>query len=231
MTRDRARRPRYGSSVDLVTATRGPAAPSEHRPLLVMLHGVGADEHDLLPLAAHLDPRLLVVSVRAPREYPVMGYSWFDIDWSTVPPRYDLAQAEESRAALVSLLPALAKEHGTDPARTFLLGFSQGAAMALATALTRPDLVRGLVVHSGRLFPDLRERAAPVAALARLDALVLHGVDDPVIPVERGQEIRAFLEPLLGNRLAYAEHDAGHEVTPSSLEDVAAWLKARLAEK
>ena len=211
----------------LVHATRPPRIASSRPPLLVMLHGVGADEHDLLPLAPHLDPRLLVVSVRAPREYPVLGYAWFDIDWSTVPPTYDLAQAEESRAALAALLPALVAEHGTDPARTFLLGFSQGGAMALAVALTRPDLVRGLVVHSGRLIPELRRRAAP-AALERLEALVLHGVDDPVIPVERGRELRDFLAPSLGDRLVYAEHDAGHEITPASLEDVAAWLKVRL---
>ena len=219
--------------MDLARAIRPPRAPappgtSGRPPLLVMLHGVGADEHDLLPLAAHLDPRLLVASVRAPREYPAMGYAWFDIDWSTVPPRYDLAQAEESRAALCALLPALVAEHGTDPARTFLLGFSQGGAMALAVALTRPELVRGLVVHSGRLFPELRRRAAPREALARLDALVLHGVDDPVIPVERGQEIRDALEPLLGDRLVYAEHEAGHEITPASLDDVAWWLRARV---
>jgi phospholipase/carboxylesterase len=194
----------------------------------VLLHGVGADEHDLLPLVPHLDRRLLAVSLRAPREADVMGYSWFDIDWSTAPPRYDLAQAEESRAGLVALLPELVRRHHTDPTRTFLLGFSQGAAVALAVALTRPDLVRGVVVHSGRLFPDLADRVAPPPALARLDALVLHGVDDPVLPVERGREIRDFLAPLLGDRLQYAEHEGEHGVTPESLEDVRGWLAARL---
>ena len=215
--------------MDLVTAARGPAVPSERPPLLVMLHGVGADEGDLLPLAAHLDPRLLCVSVRAPHEYAVMGYSWFDIDWSTVPPTYDLAQAEESRAALAALLPGLVREHGADPAGTFLLGFSQGGAVALAVALTRPELVRGVVVHSGRLIPDLPSRAAPAPALARLEALVLHGTDDPVIPVERGRELRDVLTPLLGDRLVYAEHEAGHEITAASLDDVRSWLGARLA--
>jgi phospholipase/carboxylesterase len=194
----------------------------------VLLHGVGADEHDLLPLAAHLDPRLHCASLRAPRAYPVMGHSWFDIDWSTVPPAYDLAQAEESRAAVADLLPDLVRRHGTDATRTFLLGFSQGGALALAVALTRPDLVRGVVVHSGRLIPDLAARCAPRAALAGLDALVLHGAGDPVLPVERGREIRDFLEPILGDRLLYAEHDAGHEITAASLDDVAWWLKARI---
>ena len=214
--------------MELAYLTHGPARPSERPPLLVLLHGVGADERDLLPLAAQLDPRLLCVSVRAPREYPVMGHSWFDIDWSTVPPTHDLAQAEESRAAVAALLPELVRRHGTHPARTFLLGFSQGGAMALAVALTRPDLVRGLVVHSGRLLPDLPARAAAGEALARLDAIVLHGTDDPVLPVERGREVRDFLAPLLGPRLRYAEHDAGHEITPASLDDVARWLRDRI---
>ena len=54
------------------------------------------------------------------------------------------------------------------------------------------------------------------------------GVDDPVLPVERGREIRDFLEPILGDRLVYAEHDAGHEITAASLEDVRRWLTARI---
>jgi phospholipase/carboxylesterase len=100
--------------------------------------------------------------------------------------------------------------------------------MALAVALTRPELVRGLVVHSGRLIPELRARAAPAAALAKLDALVLHGVEDPVLLVDRGREIRDFLAPVLGERLTYAEHEAGHEITAASLGDVARWLKTRI---
>lgn len=214
--------------MELESIIRAPSVATDQPPLLVLLHGVGADERDLLPVAAHLDPRLLCVSLRAPRPYPVMGHSWFDIDWSTEPPAYDLVQAEESRAAVAALVPDLVRRHGANPARTFLLGFSQGGAVALAVALTRPDLVRGVVVHSGRLLPDLRTRAASPAALSRLEALVLHGVDDPVLPVERGREIRDFLEPLLGERMLYAEHDGGHEITSASLDDVRWWLTERI---
>jgi phospholipase/carboxylesterase len=214
--------------VNLVSVVRPPRTPSARPPLLVLLHGVGADEHDLLPLLPHLDPRLLAISLRAPREAQGMGYAWYDIDWSTNPPGSDLAQAEESRAGLAALLPDLARDHGADPARTFLFGFSQGGAMALAVALTHPDLLRGVVIHSGRLLDGLGARLARGPALDRLEALVLHGVDDPVLPVERGREIRDLLAPVLGPRLVYAEHDAGHGVTPASLEDVRAWLAARL---
>jgi phospholipase/carboxylesterase len=195
----------------------------------VLLHGIGADEHDLLPLAAALDPRFLVVSLRAPHEAEPMGYAWYAIDWRTSPPAADLAQAESSRRLVADELPRLVAEHGTDPARTFLLGFSQGAILSLGVGLTRPELVRGLVLHSARVLPGVRERAAPAAALAGLDALVLHGRQDDVIPVANGRAVRDLLAPLLGPRLEYREHDAAHEVTPRSLEDVRRWLSARIA--
>ncbi len=213
--------------MDLLHVSRGPRAPAPRPPLLVLLHGIGADENDLLALAGALDPRFLVASVRAPFEAMPMGYAWFAIDFATVPPRHDLAQADESREALCALIPQLSARHGTNPARTFLLGFSQGAAMALAVALTRPDLVRGAVLHSGRVLPDLAARMAEPEALGRLEALVLHGVDDDVVPVGFGREVRDLLAPLLGERLTYREHDAGHFVTQATLDDAAAWLAAR----
>lgn len=213
--------------MDLAYVPRDPRQPTPRPPLLVLLHGIGADERDLLPLAEALDPRFLCASVRAPYEAMPMGYAWYAIDWRTSPPTHDGAQAEQSREALCALLPELTARHRTDPARTFLLGFSQGAAMALAVALTRPDLVRGAVVHSGRVLPGLEARIAPPEALARLELLVLHGLQDEVLPVERGREIRELLAPRLGERLTYREHDAGHFVTQASLADAAAWLAAR----
>ena len=65
-------------------------------------------------------------------------------------------------------------------------------------------------------------------AVARLEALVLHGVDDDVIPVENGRAIRDLLGPLLGDRATYAEHDAGHFVTRESVADAAAWIAVRI---
>lgn len=213
-----------------VSAVREPAVPSPRPPLLVLLHGVGADEFDLLPVADALDPRLLTVSLRAPYEAEPMGYGWYALDWRTTPPTPRLDQAEASRAALAAYLPALVASAGGDPGRVFLFGFSQGAAMALAVALTRPELLRGAVVHSARVLPFLEqpERRAAPEALARLEALVLHGTDDDVIPVAAGREVRALLAPLLGARLTYREHEAGHFVTAETARDGAAWIQARL---
>jgi phospholipase/carboxylesterase len=215
--------------MDLHYATRPPSEPSPRPPLLVLLHGLGADERDLLPLAAALAPRFFCASVRAPYEAAPMGYAWYAIDWRTSPPTFDLVQAEESRRALVALLAELPAQHGTDPDRTFVFGFSQGAAMALAVAVTRPDLLRGAVLHSGGALAGLGSRVAPPEALAHLEALVLHGTHDDVVPVARGRQVRDLLAPLLGDRLTYRERDAGHFVTQATLDDAAGWLGARAA--
>src|SRR5512138_673496 len=216
--------------MSLFSVAREPDVPSPRPPLLVLLHGVGADELDLLPVADALDPRLLTVSLRAPYEAEPMGHAWYALDWRTTPPTPRLDQAEASRAALAAYLPELTARSGGDPDRVFLFGFSQGAAMALAVALTRPELLRGAVIHSARALPFLLEpaRRAPPSALAGLEALVLHGTEDDVIPVASGREVRDLVAPLLGDRLTYREHDAGHFVTAESARDAAGWIAARL---
>jgi phospholipase/carboxylesterase len=154
-----------------------------------------------------------------------MGWCWYRVDWRFQPPRPDLAQAAASRALLVEFLAGATAAFGTDPARTFLLGFSQGAAMSLAALLERPDLVRGAVLHSGRVVPG---QAAPAGGLPGVEVLVVHGDADPVLPPARGREIRDLLAPLLGPRLEHREFDAAHEVTAETLAHASGWLSARL---
>lgn len=214
--------------MSLASVVREPRVSSERPPLLVLLHGIGADERDLLPVADALDPRLRVVSLRAPYDVAPMGHGWYAVDWSRVPPVPDLEQAERSLAELAAAVPELSRRAGAEPARTFLFGFSQGATMSLALALTRPELVRGVILHSGRALQGIANRIAPAERLAHLEALVLHGVHDDVLPVERGREVRDLLAPLLGDRLQYREHVAGHFVTQESIADVAGWIASRI---
>jgi phospholipase/carboxylesterase len=215
--------------VTLEHLLRPPVAPSPRPPLVLLLHGVGADEGDLFALAPRLDPRFLVVAARAPYPARPMGYAWYAIDWGTTPPTIDPAELEASRETLADFVLELLDAHGADPARVFLFGFSQGAVMSFALALARPDLVRGLVAHSGRVLPQSLSRAAPPAALGSLEALLLHGTEDDVVPVGRGREARDLLLPLLAERLTYHEYGIGHGISEESLAEAAAWLAARAA--
>jgi len=202
-------------------------SPSARPPLLVLLHGIGADEDDLLPLVPSLDPRFLVVSARAPDPEPP-GYRWYAIDWMTTPPSADPAEIAASRDLLARFVEEVVPAHGADPSRVFLLGFSQGAIMSMAVLLSRPDLVRGVVAHSGRIS-RLAGSDATAEALSRAEALLLHGEEDPVIPVSEGRKAHQVLATLLGPRARFASYPGlGHGISQESLDELARWLKERL---
>ncbi|MEI7704010.1 MAG: phospholipase [Deltaproteobacteria bacterium] len=201
---------------------------AERPPLALLLHGLGADEHDLFGLAPWLDPRLVVVSARAPMEAQPMGHSWFDIDFGEYPPRIDLDHMLESRDAILGFIAEAASAYGADPTRTWLVGFSQGAAMASACALHRPDLLRGIAAHSGRI-PRMLVPQGPLPGLAGFPVLWQHGNGDPVVPVEFGREARDLLGGL-GADVDYCEYPIGHEISEESAGDLVRWLSARIDE-
>ncbi len=204
-----------------------PRSPSASPPLLVLLHGIGADEDDLLPLAPMLDPRFLIISARAPHPEPP-GHRWYAIDWTVGPPRADPAEIVASRELLARFVEEATAEHGVEPSRVFLLGFSQGAIMALALLLARPDLVRGVVAHSGRLA-RIPGGDATAEALARAEVLLLHGEEDPVIPAAEGRKAYQVLAPLLGPRVAFVGFPGlGHGISQESIVAAARWLAARI---
>src|SRR6185437_8113409 len=97
-------------------ASRPPLEQTPHPPLLVLLHGLGADEHDLLGLASGLDPRLHVLSLRAPHETTSGGYAWFPIDF--LPDGRRLIgdrEALEARDTLMKALASLPSQLGIEP--------------------------------------------------------------------------------------------------------------------
>jgi phospholipase/carboxylesterase len=216
------------SAAMLLHQTIEARVPSPHPPLLLLLHGIGADEEDLLPLAPALDPRFRIISVRAPHEAEPMGYRWYQIDWSVSPPRADPAEIVASRELLGRFVAEATAAHGGDPGRVFLFGFSQGAIMALALLLKHPALVRGVVAHSGRLarLPD--PNPSP-EALAHAGVLLLHGAQDEVVPASEGRKAYDVLAPMLGERVMHRAFDGlGHGISQESALVAARWLTERL---
>lgn len=199
-------------------------------PALVLLHGIGADENDLFPIARHLDPRLTVVSPRAPRPYH-MGYAWFQIDFrsdgSVLP---DVAGARATLTELVRWIEAVPARLGTDPRRTFLLGFSQGAMMSLGALRTIPEHLAGVVALSGRWGEGLFETPASSAEVARVPLFVAHGTYDTVLPVDNGRLTRDAFEPL-SRDFTYREFPVDHGIDPDELAAVSSWLTERLSSE
>lgn len=204
-----------------------PQTQGEH-PLLVLLHGYGSDECDLMGLAPYLDPRFQVVSARAPQALEMGGYAWFAVQFTPFGLVLDHDQAQESRRQLEAWLEALVVVPGVDRSRVFLLGFSQGAGLALGAALHRPDLVRGVIFLSGLVVPQMIP-TGDSKKLCALSVLMTHGRQDPLIPIAQGRASRALLEQL-PLRLRYLEYEMGHEIGAECLEEVQGWLTEQLGQ-
>ncbi len=214
-------------TLSLVHLVHQPILEEDAPPLLLLLHGVGSNEHDLFALAPFLDERFLIISARAPNTLEPGSYAWFDVDFTPQGPIIDPEQAEASRKALIAFLDEAVTAYGADPKQVYLMGFSQGAIMSASVALTRPELVAGVVLMSGRILPEIQPLMAPSEQLAGLPFLVVHGTADTVLPIHHGRASRQLLSSL-PVELTYYEYPMGHEISQESLADVTAWLSSQL---
>jgi len=191
---------------------------------LILLHGYGADERDLLPIAHALDPRLRAVSLQGPIALGGPMRAWFNLGQDA---RGRISfDPEAARAAVRSATAAVEEIAGASP-RPLLLGFSQGAGIALGVALLKPDLVAGVLSLSG-VARALEERDhAPAEKLRGFPVFAAHGLRDPLLPIELGRDLRRALEAL-GVDVEWHEYPMEHMVVPEEIEDAQAWLKARL---
>jgi phospholipase/carboxylesterase len=214
-------------SLSLVHLVRQPLVEEDAPPLLLLLHGVGSNEHDLFSLAPSLDKRFLIISVRAPNILEAGSYAWFEVSFTPQGPIINPPQAEASRKALIAFLDEAVTIYGADPDQVYLMGFSQGAIMSASVALTQPDLIAGAVLMSGRILPDVQPLIAAPEKLEGLPFLVVHGIADTVLPISNGRASRQMLSSL-PVKLTYHEYPMGHEVSRESLADVTTWLSACL---
>ncbi len=191
----------------------------------MFLHGLGADEYDLLPLGKLLPERVAVVSARAPRPYGFGGATWHEIDERLTP---DIPSFLESLGLLVQFLEHLPRTYPVDAERMFLYGFSMGSAMSLAVSLHRPSLVAGVIGLSGFLIETeaLPYRWEEVRAKPYF---IAHGTADPLVPLTAGHAIAAALRDA-GADLTYREYPVAHGISDREATDAAEWLAERLTK-
>lgn len=194
-----------------------PEDPGSELPLIVAIHGRGADATDLAALSFEIDPGCYRwVLPQGPR--PVflapgaVGWAWYELGET---------QSEtvlSSRALLAACLDEILERISVPRDETVLMGFSQGAVMALHVGLASPEPFAAVIAMSGHLpaadaleplLPQRRER----------QVLVVHGTMDPVLPIERGRRVRDILQAA-GLQLEYHEFPMGHQITPESLATV-----------
>jgi len=205
-------------------------AAGEPDGLLVLHHGRGADEHDLLPLAEALDPtrRLHVVTPRAPLSLAgAPGRHWYLV------PRVGHPDPETFHAAygeLAAFHDGLWERTGITPARTVLGGFSMGSVMSYALTLgaDRP-VPAGILAFSG-FVPTVERWQPELASRTGLRAFIAHGRRDPVIEVGFARRARDLLEAG-GIDVDYHESDVAHQIDPAALPAAVGWLAATLLSR
>jgi phospholipase/carboxylesterase len=195
---------------------------------LILLHGYGASEHDLFDLADYFDPQLYVVAARAVLALPWGGYAWYHLGGAPGRLQPDPDTRRRALDVLTSFVGTLPQRIGSDPQRTYLLGFSQGAIMSLALTMRIPEQLAGVIAISGYLDPELSPPETP-PGLNGLPIFQLHGVADEVIPVEAGRRSAERLETGPA-AYTYREYQIGHGIHPQGLQDMAHWLQERLSE-
>ena len=195
-------------------------AAGEPEGALVLVHGRGADEHDLAPLLDLLDPerRLLGVAAGGPLALPPGGRHWYRLGGIPTPEPETFLASAALLAELVDGLPVPID-------RVVLGGFSQGAVMSWATAFgpSRPRPA-GVLALSGFL-PRVEGFPLTLAGARDLPVAVAHGTFDPVIPAAFGDEAADAMEAV-GARLTRLRTPVPHTVDPAWLGPLRAVVEA-----
>jgi phospholipase/carboxylesterase len=211
---------------DLEFAVRPPAGP-DPAGTLVLLHGRGADQHDLLPVADAIDPegRLFVLSPRGPLSLPPGGAHWYRLAGIPTP---DPETFTATRERLAGWLDSVPEHTGVPWERTVLGGFSQGTVMSYAMGLGegRPSPA-GILAMSG-FIPEVPGFALDLAGRRGLPVAISHGTLDQVIPARFGREAAERLQAA-GLAVEFRETPVGHGVDPRLIPELRNWLAARTA--
>jgi phospholipase/carboxylesterase len=186
-------------------------------PTLVMIHGLQGTEDVTWIFARSAGPEWLIVTPRAP--FPAAdSYSWAPAGERNYD---DPSTLKEGLAALDRFLHWLPDYYAADPSRLVLLGFSQGAALAYAYAVSTP--IHGIAALGGFIPAMAKDQ---ISALKDVPVLILHGTRDETIPIETARQDRDLLIAA-GAQVTYHESEVGHKVSTDGMRDLKHWLADR----
>mgnify|MGYP000232550922 CR=1 FL=1 len=214
--------------MNLTYLVREPKIKQEKNPLLLLLHGYGSNEEDLFSFSSELPDEYYVVSVRAPYDLQPYGHAWYAIHFDADENKFsDDAQAIESRDLIVGFIDELIAKYPIDATQVSLIGFSQGAILSYATALSYPEKISRVVALSGYLNEKIIVEYYTSKNIKNLKVFISHGTVDQVIPVEWARNTTPFIEGLkLQNE--YSEYPVGHGVSPQNFFSFKKWIENRL---
>lgn len=189
-----------------------------------MLHGYGSNEEDLFSFANDLPDELLIVSSRAPMKLDFGGFAWYSIHFNAGQNKFtDIPEAIEARELINNFIDELQEKYHFDNEKSILMGFSQGAILSYAVALTYPEKIKNIMALSGYLLPEIINSSNNLMAIQKLNFFCSHGSVDPVISVDWARKSIAYLKEK-AIQLEYKEYPIGHGVSPQNFYDLKSWM-------
>ncbi|HSF31866.1 MAG TPA: PHB depolymerase family esterase [Candidatus Tectomicrobia bacterium] len=218
-----------GSTLEYLTVYPDNYEVGQPYPMIVCLHGRGADMRDLAGLAPAIDQTgYIYICPNAPVTISIgpgyTGRAWYEPGGNPSP-----AAQEQALTALDGVIRDVFAEHRVPAGQALLLGFSQGGAMTYRYGMLRPEMFAGLAILSGALrHPEGLLRHLPTTQDQRI--FIAHGTHDTVVPVDLSRDAVAFLEAR-GYQPVYHEYPMGHEINLEVLNDLVPWMHETLPPK
>lgn len=184
------------------------------KPTLLLLHGTGGNERDLLPLAQMIDPESSVLSVRGNILENGMSRFFKRLAEGV----FDEQNLEEETKNLADFINEAAKKYGFDRSNVVAVGYSNGANIAASLLFRYPNVLRGAVLH----HPMVPVRGLTLPDLKELPVFIGAGENDPICPPEESKELKALLEEA-GAEVEIDWGQSGHSLTQSEIEAARKW--------
>jgi phospholipase/carboxylesterase len=204
-------------------------AATDPQGALVLLHGRGADQYDLLGLVDLLDPdrRLVALTPRGPLSLPPAGRHWYTVERVGHP---DPTTFKATYGILDRWLTALPEQTGVPWSRTVLGGFSQGAVMAYALALGRGRPSPAAILALSGFIPTVPGWHLELAGREGLPVAIGHGSLDPVIAVRFAHEADQTLSTA-GLDVNFRESPIAHGIDPGFATTLGPWIARAIATR
>ena len=197
-------------------------------PLLIMVHGYGSNEKDLFSFSRAIPSHITIVSLRGDIEIQNNNsYAWYNISLDFNGNKsYDITKAQESRDRIVTCIDQCVETYNIDNKNINLMGFSQGAMLVNAVALSYPEKVNNVISLSGAFDPNITD-TSEIKSLKNLSFYVSHGTQDEILPFELSKQ---SLELLDKNKVNYIfeEYPIGHGVSPDNFKSMLKWMNEKI---
>jgi len=190
-------------------------------PVLFTLHGKGSNERNMFDLASPLADEFVIIGIRGNLRLGA-GFQYYELISLGNPVR---EQFDKAVGQLERFIQYATEKYPIDPNRRYLLGFSQGAILSMALALTMGDRLKGIVALNGYV-PDFVKTEYRLSEIGKVNVWISHGQYDSVFPIRIGEETAAYFEPLT-ERLTFRTYPSDHGVTEDNRRDLINWIKER----